>query len=102
MPPTELGHVLYPKSERSTQQLQRMSPLTRRSFLTLAGRSSLALGLVPLLDQAGRAQRKGIFSLVNIPGASKWLATREWQDLILAGLGSYMVAGIATSKTFVL
>lgn len=88
----ELGHGL-------ASDLDIRSPLmTRRTFLALAGRSGLALALYPASNHAGKDQREEVPPLIGIPGGSNLLATHEMQDIMRAGLGSYVVAGLALHR----
>ena len=85
----ELGHGLASDLDICSRSM------TRRTFLALAGRSGLALALYPASHHAGKDQREEVPPLIGIPGGSNLLATREMQDIMRAGLGSYVVAGLA-------
>ena len=69
--------------------------VTRRTFLEWTGRSGLALALYPVLNQTGKGQQAAAPPRIEIPGGSDLLATRAMQDIMQAGLGSYVVAGLA-------
>ncbi len=72
-----------------------MPPVTRRTFLEWVGRSGLALALFPASNLAVQSQRTADPPQIEIPGGNDWLAGREMQDIIQAGLGAYVVAGFA-------
>lgn len=91
MSPSGLGHVFASYSDA----LHCSSRMTRRTFLALTGRSGLVLVLYPALNRVANGQRATVPPQIGIPGGSDLLATREMQDIIQAGLGSYVVAGFA-------
>ena len=72
-----------------------MPPVTRRTFLAWVGRSGLALALFPASNLAVQSQWTADPPRIEIPGGNDWLAGREMQDIIQAGLGAYVVAGFA-------
>ena len=88
------GRIFDANGERSRKTDYSISHMERRDFLELAGRSGLALGLVPLLDQKTVAQRNSESSRLAIPGASNLLESDLMQDILVAGLGPLVVAGL--------
>ena len=90
----EFGRIFGANGERSRKTDYSVSHMARRDFLELAGRSGLALGLVPLLDQKTVAQRNSESSRIVIPGASNLLASDLMQDIVAAGMGPLTVAGL--------
>ena len=91
----EFDHVFDANGGRSRKTDCSVSHMARRDFLELAGRSGLALSLVPLLDQKPGEQRNLVSSRIVIPGASNLLASDLMQDIVAAGLGPLIVAGLA-------
>lgn len=90
----ELVRIINADRECSRKTNCLVSHVARRDFLALAGRSGLALGLVPLLDQKSVEQRNSASSRIVIPGASNLLASDLMQDIVAAGLGPLIVAGL--------
>lgn len=72
-----------------------VSQLSRRAFLTLTGSCGLALALHPISSRNVWAQGSVATSLIEIPGGSPLLHTREMQEIIRAGWGSLVVGGLA-------
>ena len=89
------AHGSASNADLGQQGDQGVPPVTRRTFLEWAGRSGLALALFPASNLAGQGQPTAVSPLIEIPGGNDLLAGREMQDIILAGLGSYVVAGFA-------